>query len=235
MKEIYTSKASDEDEASNDDAEENNSEDESEEEEEDKAEEESNKDQAEENSSEDESEEEEEEIAKDQSEVTNSPASFEELGVSKWILHQLSGLGISRPSPVQANCVAPILAGRDCVGIAKTGQGKTLAFAIPILQTLAVDPYGIYAVILTPTRELAGQIGDSFRSVGKAGMNLRDVVVTGGRDTIKQSLDLERRPHVIIATPGRLGDHIRTNSTFSLSRVKYLVLDEADRLLEGES
>ena len=121
------------------------------------------------------------------------------------------------------------------MGIAKTGQGKTLAFAIPILQTLAVDPYGIYAVILTPTRELAGQIGDSFRSVGKAGMNLREVVVTGGRDTIKQSLDLERRPHVIIATPGRLGDHIRTNSTFSLSRVKYLVLDEADRLLEGES
>ena len=74
------------------------------------------------------------------------------------------------------------------MGIAKTGQGKTLAFAIPILQTLAVDPYGIYAVVLTPTRELAGQIGDSFRSVGKSGMNLREVVVTGGRDTIKQSL-----------------------------------------------
>ena len=179
---------------------------------------------------------EEEKVAEEQSELTNppAPATFEELGVNKWILLQLSGLGISRPSPVQANCIAPILAGRDCVGIAKTGQGKTLAFAIPILQTLAVDPYGIYAVILTPTRELAGQIGDSFRSIGKSGMNLREVVVTGGRDTIKQSLDLEKRPHVIIATPGRLADHIRTNSTFSLNRVKYLVLDEADRLLEGE-
>ena len=165
---------------------------------------------------------------------TNPLVTFEQIGVKKWILHQLKGLGISRPSPVQAACIAPILAGRDCIGIAKTGQGKTLAFAIPILQTLAVDPYGIFAVVLTPTRELASQIGDSFRSVGKSGMNLREAVVTGGRDTIKQSLDLEQRPHVVIATPGRLADHIRTNCTFALSRVKYLVLDEADRLLEGE-
>jgi len=218
MKEISTQDTSDEDESSKDELEENSSpleEDDSVE-------------------SEKESEEAETSVnVQEHSELNNPPATFEELGVSKWILHQLSGLGISRPSPVQANCIAPILAGRDCVGIAKTGQGKTLAFAIPILQTLAVDPYGIYAVVLTPTRELAGQIGDSFRSVGKSGMNLREVVVTGGRDTIKQSLDLERRPHVIIATPGRLADHIRTNSTFSLARVKYLVLDEADRLLEG--
>merc|ERR1719282_1821105 len=160
------------------------------------------------------------------------PTTFEKLGVSSWILAQLSGLGISKPSPVQRHCIPPLLAGRDCVGVAKTGQGKTFAFAIPILQTLSVDPYGIYAVVLTPTRELANQIGDSFMSLGR-GMNLRMVVVTGGRDTIKQSLDLEKRPHVIIATPGRLADHIRTNSTFSLARVKYLVLDEADRLLEG--
>jgi len=160
------------------------------------------------------------------------PTTFDKLGVSSWILAQLSGLGISKPSPVQRHCIPPVLAGRDCVGVAKTGQGKTFAFAIPILQTLSVDPYGIYAVVLTPTRELANQIGDSFMSLGR-GMNLRMVVVTGGRDTIKQSLDLERRPHVIIATPGRLADHIRTNSTFSLSKVKYLVLDEGDRLLEG--
>ena len=124
------------------------------------------------------------------------------------------------------------LTGRDCVGVAKTGQGKTLAFAIPILQELSVDPYGIFAVVLTPTRELAAQIGDSFASVG-AGMGLRHVVVTGGRDTIRQSQDLDRRPHVVVATPGRLADHIRNNSTLSLARVKYLVLDEADRLLAG--
>jgi len=164
--------------------------------------------------------------------TTKTPDTFTSLGVCSWLLSQLSCLGISTPSPVQAACVPPILAGRDCVGVAKTGEGKTLAFALPILQTLSVDPYGIYALVLTPTRELANQIGDTFRTVGKP-MGLRDVVVTGGRDTIRQSQDLDRRPHVVIATPGRLADHIENNSTFSLSKVKYLVLDEADRLLEG--
>jgi len=159
-------------------------------------------------------------------------ATFKSLGLSDWLLEQLACLGITRPTAVQAACIPPILAGRDCVGVAKTGQGKTLAFALPILQTLSVDPYGIYALVLTPTRELAGQIGDSFRSVGRA-MGLREVVVTGGRDTLRQSQDLDRRPHVVIATPGRLADHIENNSTFSLAKVKYLVLDEADRLLAG--
>jgi len=159
-------------------------------------------------------------------------STFEGLGVSNWILRQLSCLGISTPSPVQAQCIPPVLDGRDCVGVAKTGQGKTLAFAIPILQKLSVDPYGVFAVVLTPTRELAAQIGDSFSSVG-AGMGLRHVVVTGGRDTIRQSQDLDRRPHVVVATPGRLADHVRNNSTFSLSKARFLVLDEADRLLAG--
>ena len=160
-------------------------------------------------------------------------SSFPSLGVATWLTDQLAGLGVTSPTPVQTNCVPAILEGRDCVGIAKTGQGKTFAFAIPILQTLSEDPYGVYCLVLTPTRELALQIGDSFTALGKP-MGLRIVVVTGGRDTIKQSQDLDRRPHVIIATPGRLADHIENNSTFSLSKVKYLVLDEADRLLEGE-
>jgi len=133
---------------------------------------------------------------------------------------------------VQTSCIPPILAGRDCVGVAKTGSGKTLAFAIPILQTLSEDPYGIYAVVLTPTRELAYQIADQFHAVG-TGMGLRTCVVVGGRDTVLQSKDLDKRPHVVIATPGRLADHIENNSTFSIARIKYLVMDEADRLLEG--
>ena len=186
----------------------------------------------------------------DQEDLSPEKCTFESLGVTNWIRRQLSCLGITTPSPVQAQCIPPVLegkdllsyfwfphdhfylTGRDCVGVAKTGQGKTLAFAIPILQELSVDPYGIFAVVLTPTRELAAQIGDSFASVG-AGMGLRHVVVTGGRDTIRQSQDLDRRPHVVVATPGRLADHIRNNSTLSLARVKYLVLDEADRLLAG--
>jgi len=157
---------------------------------------------------------------------------FSSLGVVTWLKDQLCGLGVATPTPVQSNCIPAILEGRDCVGIAKTGQGKTFAFAIPILQTLSENPYGVYCLVLTPTRELALQIGDSFSILGKP-MGLRVVVVTGGRDTIKQSQDLERRPHVIIATPGRLADHIENNSTFSLNKLRYLVLDEADRLLEG--
>jgi len=172
------------------------------------------------------------ETPKSEQEPNSPPSTFPSLGICTWLQEQLSGLGISRPTPVQAACVPPILDGRDCVGVAKTGEGKTLAFALPILQTLSVDPYGIFALVLTPTRELANQIGDTFRSVGKP-MGLRDVVVTGGRDTIKQSQDLDRRPHVVIATPGRLADHIENNSTFSLAKVRFLVLDEADRLLEG--
>jgi len=157
---------------------------------------------------------------------------FDSLGVSKWIQEQCKAVDIRVPTSVQVNCIPPILAGRDCVGIAKTGSGKTMAFALPILQTLAEDPYGVYALVLTPTRELAYQIADQFRVVGKP-LGLRDVVVVGGRDTITQSLDLMKRPHLIIATPGRLADHIENNPTFSLSKIKYLVLDEADRLLEG--
>ena len=157
---------------------------------------------------------------------------FAELGVVPWLRNQLSSLGVSKPTSVQENCIPAILEGRDCLGVAKTGQGKTFAFVIPILQTLSENPYGVYCLVLTPTRELALQIGDSFNVLGKP-MGLRVVVVTGGRDTIRQSQDLDRRPHIIVATPGRLADHIENNSTFSLSKLKYLVLDEADRLLEG--
>ena len=118
------------------------------------------------------------------------------------------------------------------VAVAKTGSGKTMAFALPILHTLSDDPYGIYALVLTPTRELAFQIADQFRVIGKP-ISLRDVVVVGGRDMVLQGRDLATRPHIVIATPGRLADHLESCNTFSLKKIKYLVLDEADRLLEG--
>jgi len=163
---------------------------------------------------------------------TNPRGDFTSLGVCSWLKEQLDCLGIKKPTAVQDACIPQVLDGRDCVGVAKTGEGKTLAFALPILQKLSINPYGIFALILTPTRELALQIGDTFKSLGKP-MNLRIVVVTGGRDTIRQSQDLDRRPHVVVSTPGRLADHLVNNSTFSLSKIQYLVLDEADRLLEG--
>ncbi|KAJ3723031.1 DEAD-domain-containing protein [Lentinula raphanica] len=140
-------------------------------------------------------------------------------------------MSIHTPTEIQAACIPPLLAGRDCIGNAKTGSGKTLAFAIPIIQKLSVDPYGIFALILTPTRELAFQISDQFAILGNS-MNIRTAVIVGGMDMMAQALELGNRPHVVIATPGRIVDHLNSGSgEWNLSRVKFLVLDEADRLL----
>ncbi|KAI0265093.1 P-loop containing nucleoside triphosphate hydrolase protein [Gloeopeniophorella convolvens] len=123
------------------------------------------------------------------------------------------------------------LEGRDCIGNAKTGSGKTIAFALPILQRLSKDPYGIFALVLTPTRELAFQISEQFAVLGGP-LNTRTAVIVGGMDMIAQAVELNNRPHVVVATPGRIVDHLRSSSAeWDLSRVKFLVLDEADRLL----
>ncbi|KAK0230867.1 P-loop containing nucleoside triphosphate hydrolase protein [Armillaria fumosa] len=140
-------------------------------------------------------------------------------------------MSIRTPTEVQAACIPPLLSGRDCIGNAKTGSGKTITFALPILQKLAIDPYGIFALVLTPTRELAFQISEQFAVLGAA-LNIRTSVIVGGMDMMAQSLELGNRPHIIIATPGRLVDHLNSGSgEWNLSRVKFLVLDEADRLL----
>ncbi|XP_006460053.1 hypothetical protein AGABI2DRAFT_67452 [Agaricus bisporus var. bisporus H97] len=140
-------------------------------------------------------------------------------------------MSIRIPTEVQTACIPPLLSGADCIGNAKTGSGKTIAFALPILQKLSADPYGIYALVLTPTRELAFQIAEQFAVLGAA-LNVQTAVVVGGMDMMAQALELENRPHVVIATPGRIVDHLRSSSgQWNLSRVKFLVLDEADRLL----
>uniref|UniRef100_A0A669Q3E1 Probable ATP-dependent RNA helicase DDX49 n=1 Tax=Phasianus colchicus TaxID=9054 RepID=A0A669Q3E1_PHACC len=158
-------------------------------------------------------------------------AAFRELGLAPWLVEQARQMGLSRPTPVQASCIPPILQGRDCLGCAKTGSGKTAAFVLPVLQVLSEDPYGIFCLVLTPTRELAYQIAEQFRVLGKP-LGLKDCVVVGGLDMVAQALELSRKPHVVIATPGRLADHLRSSNTFSLKKLKFLVLDEADRLLE---
>lgn len=131
--------------------------------------------------------------------------------------------------------------GRDCIGNAKTGSGKTIAFALPILQKLSLDPYGIFALVLTPTRsvepaffqrflvylyphsELAFQISDQFAVLG-APLNLRTAVVVGGIDMMAQALELGNRPHVVVATPGRIVDLLKsTSGEWDLSRIKFLV------------
>ncbi|CAL8271008.1 unnamed protein product [Arctogadus glacialis] len=156
---------------------------------------------------------------------------FSSLGLADWLIKQCKQLGINKPTPVQENCMPPILEGRDCLGCAKTGSGKTAAFVLPVLQKLSQDPYGIFCLVLTPTRELAYQIAEQFRVIGKP-LGLRDCIVVGGMDMVTQSLELSRQPHVVVATPGRLADHIRSSNTFSLKRIQFLIMDEADRLLE---
>ncbi|CAE6523263.1 unnamed protein product [Rhizoctonia solani] len=158
---------------------------------------------------------------------------FASLGVKPSLVASLDAMSIRKPTPVQIGCLPSIISGRDCIGNAKTGSGKTMAFAIPILQKLSEDPYGIYALVLTPTRELAFQISEQFVVLGGS-LNLRTAVIVGGMDMMEQALELGRRPHVVVATPGRLVDHMDSNGDeWSLSRLKFLnkVLDEADRLL----
>ncbi|CAH0475351.1 unnamed protein product [Peronospora belbahrii] len=157
--------------------------------------------------------------------------SFLNLGVDPWLVKRCELLGIRHPTPVQVHCIPPILSGRDVIGCAQTGSGKTAAFALPILHTLSKDPYGPYALVLTPTRELAFQIADQFNAFGSS-MAVRCAVIVGGVDMLKQSLVLQQRPHIIVATPGRFRDHLMRTEPPNVSLVKYLVLDEADRLLD---
>lgn len=136
------------------------------------------------------------------------------------------------PTPVQTNCIPKILAGQDCIGAAKTGQGKTFAFALPILQKLSVEPRSYFALILTPTHELAYQISEQFLIAGKP-MNVQVCVIAGGTDQLYESQRLQNRPHIIVAMPGRLSAHLTGCDTFSFDNIKFLVIDEADRMLNG--
>lgn len=158
---------------------------------------------------------------------------FADLGVVPWLSMSLAAMAIQRPTGIQKGCIPEILKGRDCIGGSRTGSGKTVAFAVPILQKWSEDPYGIYAVVLTPTRELALQMFEQFKAIS-APQSLKPILVTGGADMRSQAIELSKRPHVVIATPGRLADHIQNSgedTICGLRRVRFVVLDEADRLL----
>ncbi|KPI40225.1 ATP-dependent RNA helicase dbp8 [Cyphellophora attinorum] len=167
--------------------------------------------------------------------VRPADTDFKSLAVAPWLVHTLKSLSITSPTPIQQSCIPPILEGRDCIGGSRTGSGKTIAFAVPLLQKWAEDPFGIYAVVLTPTRELALQIYEQFRALG-ASQNLKVVLITGGTEMRPQAIALAQRPHIVVATPGRLADHIQTSgkdTVIGFSRAKAVVLDEADRLLKS--
>ena len=160
--------------------------------------------------------------------------SFDATGLENWLVKSCNGVGLTRPTDVQWHCIPEVLAGRDVMASAETGSGKTAAFALPILQLLNKDPFGIFALVLTPTRELAFQIEEQFAALGPS-MGLRQCVVVGGLDMMRQATELCKRPHVVIATPGRLADHIESSHgvAAALRKTRILVLDEADRLFEA--
>lgn len=158
--------------------------------------------------------------------------SFGDLGISEWLLKTLKECGITEPSAVQSACIGPTLDGKDILACSKTGSGKTASFALPILQKLSEDPYGVFGVVLTPTRELALQISDQFKLFG-INLNVRVELVTGGVDSTNQSVSLTELPHIIVATPGRLADLLRSTD-LRLNKVKFFVMDEADRLLDRD-
>uniref|UniRef100_A0A7S3QYI1 RNA helicase n=1 Tax=Dunaliella tertiolecta TaxID=3047 RepID=A0A7S3QYI1_DUNTE len=165
---------------------------------------------------------------------TGIAGDFKALGLTDWLVSVCKSLGMTRPTHVQQGCVPEILAGRDVIGLAQTGSGKTAAFALPILQKLAKDPYGVFALVLIPTRELAIQAEEQFRALG-AGMSLKEHVIIGGVDMQAQSRALSKRPHVVIATPGRLAGLLNAEPELKagFTHTRFVVLDEADRLLDA--
>jgi ATP-dependent RNA helicase DDX49/DBP8 len=163
-------------------------------------------------------------------------STFEQLGLAAPLVATCRSLGFSRPTPVQRTII-PFLLQEEAshvLALAATGSGKTAAFVLPILHRLVADPYGIYAVILTPTRELAKQIHQQVLALGAA-YRVQSALVVGGLDAVRQSCDLDQHPHFCVATPGRLAELLRGPRPPRLRHVRFLVLDEVDRLLASQS
>ncbi|HUP92622.1 MAG TPA: DEAD/DEAH box helicase, partial [Solimonas sp.] len=159
--------------------------------------------------------------------------SFNELGLEPELLRALADQGYTEPTPIQRQAIPVVLTGRDLLAAAQTGTGKTAAFTLPMLQLLGRAPQAAHrprALVLVPTRELAAQVADSVRTYGKHS-GMRTAVIFGGVGMHPQIDQLRRGVDIVVATPGRLLDHMQQR-TVDLSSVGILVLDEADRMLD---
>ncbi|HBO14440.1 MAG TPA: ATP-dependent RNA helicase [Halieaceae bacterium] len=161
---------------------------------------------------------------------TNTPGSFAELDLPAFLLKALGEVGYEAPSSIQALTIPPLLAGRDLVGQAQTGTGKTAAFALPVLATLDPASAKPQALVLAPTRELAIQVAEAFQKYAAHLEGFRVLPIYGGSDYRAQLRTLSRGVQVIVGTPGRVMDHMRRGS-LDLSALRTLVLDEADEML----
>ncbi|GIY80053.1 probable ATP-dependent RNA helicase DDX47 [Caerostris darwini] len=165
---------------------------------------------------------------------SNNPeteVTFQSLGVVDVLCEACEQLKWKKPTAIQQEAIPIALKGRDIIGLAETGSGKTGAFAIPVLQALLKTPQRFFALVLTPTRELAFQIAEQFEALGSI-MGVITAVIVGGIDMTTQNLMLSKKPHIIIATPGRLVDHLENTKGFNLRALKFLIMDEADRILD---
>ena len=161
-----------------------------------------------------------------------SSTQFDALELIEPLLRALAKEGYEQPTPIQEQAIPQVLAGRDLLATAQTGTGKTAAFSLPMLQVLNESKIGgqVRALILTPTRELALQIDESFRNYGRF-LKLHSTVVLGGVPVGAQVRALRNKPDIVVATPGRLLD-LMNQRHVKLDRVEMLVLDEADRMLD---
>lgn len=154
---------------------------------------------------------------------------FNELGINDSLIKLLKKNGISTPTPIQEECIKAIKDGKDVIGEAQTGTGKTLAFLLPIFENITLNDNFIQGLIITPTRELAIQITDEAKKL-TAYKDVNILAAYGGKDVSSQLKKLNKNVHLLIATPGRLLDHLSRGS-IDLSKLKTLVIDEADQML----
>ena len=164
------------------------------------------------------------------SETNQLPTSFEEMDLSKEVLRAIKDMGFTTPSTVQAKTIPLMMSGADVNAIAPTGTGKTCAFGIPMLEYVQLNEPEVQEVVLAPTRELALQIGDELTKLAKYIKGCRIAVLYGGQPIPKQLAALKRKPQILVATPGRLLDHMNRGNVH-LSAVHTMVLDEADEML----
>ncbi|MFA5754064.1 MAG: DEAD/DEAH box helicase [Patescibacteria group bacterium] len=159
---------------------------------------------------------------------TEYPLGFSDLGISDSILSVLKKLNLETPTPIQGKTIPIAITGQDLIGIAQTGTGKTFAYGIPMLQRLgATKGQGL---VIAPTRELALQVEENLKKLGQA-LGLRTAILIGGEALDRQLFQLRKKPHIVVATPGRLIDHLKRR-TFKLDHINILVLDEADMMLD---
>ncbi|AUD02720.1 DEAD/DEAH box helicase [Spirosoma pollinicola] len=156
---------------------------------------------------------------------------FSSLAISAELLHAVTDMGFVSPSPIQAEAIPPILAGRDVIGQAQTGTGKTAAFGIPALDLIDIQDRSVQTLILCPTRELALQVAEEIKKLAKYKRGVRIEAIYGGDSIERQIRSLKSGVHIVIGTPGRVMDHMERN-TLKLNNVKMMILDEADEMLD---